>query len=293
MAARAIGSGTVAFGLVSIPVKVYSSTESGSALRFNMLNPATGARVKQKYYDPTTDEEISRGDLVRGYEFSKGQYVIIDDEEYKTLQAVADNTIALAEFVPAEQIEPVYYDKAYYLGPDKGGERAYRLLCEAMLQTGLVGIATYAARGKQNLVAVRPQGESGLAMQQLHFADEIRSFEDIPLNEVDAPAQGELDLAVQIIEQISKQTFDASKYRDEVKERMQELIDKKVEGQEITTSAEDSPRGQVIDLMDALKQSLGGSTGEGKKSSTAKRKPARKAKAGKSPPSKARKKKSS
>jgi DNA end-binding protein Ku len=298
MAARAIGSGTVAFGLVSIPVKLYSSTESGSTLRFNMLNPETGARVKQKYYDPTNNEEIERSALARGYEFAKGQYVIISDEEYKALQAVADNTIALAEFVPAAQIEPVYYDKAYYLGPDKGGERAYRLLCEAMQKTGLVGIATYAARGKQNLVAVRPQGDHGLAMQQLHYADEVRSFDEIPIKEVDSPADAELDLAVQIIEQIARETFDASKYKDEVKERMLELIDQKVEGQEITASAEESPKGQVIDLMDALKKSLGGKPAAskpakaGSKSTAAKRKPARKAKSAKSPPTRSGKKKS-
>lgn len=257
MSARAIGSATVSFGLVSIPVKVYSSSESGSSLHFNLVNPETGSRLKQQYVDPTNGEVVSRNQMARGYEFSKGRFVVLSDEEYKALQEVATNTIELTEFVPVDKVDPIYFDKAYYLGPDKGGERAYRLLGEAMGQTGLVGLAKYSARGKQYLVMVRPHEAGGLVMQQLHYADEIKAFDEVPIKDAPPASDAELNLAVQIIEQIASKTFAPEKYTDEVKTRMLELIDKKVEGQEITAAPEVAPQAQVIDLMEALKRSLG------------------------------------
>lgn len=272
MSARAIGSGTVSFGLVSIPVKVYSTTESSSAVRFNMVNRDTGARVKQQYVDATTGEVVPRTQMARGYEFSKGQYVVLSDEEYKALQEVATNSIELTEFVPVDRVDPLFYEKAYFLGPDKGGARAYRLLAEAMERTGLVGLAKYAARGKQYLVMVRPHGGSGLVMHQLHYVDELKSFDEVPIEDVPPASEAEVDLAVQIIEQIASRQFAPEAYRDEVKARMLELIEQKVAGQEITSAPEAAPEAQVIDLMEALKQSLG----ETQAAKPAKRAPAKK-----------------
>jgi DNA end-binding protein Ku len=265
MPARAISSATVSFGLVSIPIKLYSAHETANDIRFNMLHDECGTRLKQQYICPTHDRVISREETVRGYEFAKGQYVKLSDEEYKALQEVADNTIALTEFVPAKEVDPVYFERTYYLGPDKGGERAYRLLIDAMNETGLVGLAKYAARGKQYLVLVRPFGKEGLILHQLHYADEIKSFDEVPIKEGKPATSAEIKLAVQLIEQIKEKKFVPDKYEDEVKERMLALIEKKVQGEEITAAPEPAPQAQVIDLMEALRKSLGAGeeTGEG------------------------------
>ncbi len=257
MAARAIGSGTVSFGLVSIPVKVFTTSESSESLHFNMLHAKCGSRLKQQYICPKDEEIVSRDDTARGYEFSKGQYVTLSDEEYKALLEVGSNAISLVEFVPSEKVDPVYFDKTYYLGPDKGGERAYRLLAEAMKRTGLVGLAKYAARGKQYVVMMRPNEDGGLVMHQLRYADEVRSFSEIEVPEAPAASQAELELAMQIIKQIATDEFRPEQYADEVKARMLELIGEKIKGKEITTAPEEAPRAQVIDLMEALKRSLG------------------------------------
>jgi DNA end-binding protein Ku len=257
MAARASGSATVSFGLVSIPVKIYSTGDSKSAVSFNMLHGECGSRVKQQYTCPTCEEVVPRGDMARGYEFAKGQYVTLSDEEYKALQEVATNSIGLVEFVPADKVDPIYVSKSYFLGPEKGGERAYKLLAQAMEESGLVGLARYSARGKQYLVMVRPNEDGGLVMSQLKYADEVKSFADVPVADAPDATDAELALAKQIISQISSETFAPEKYKDEVKDRMLELINNKVEGKEITAMPEAAPQAQVIDLMAALKASLG------------------------------------
>ena len=261
MGARAIGSGTISFGLVSIPVKVYSTQETSNQLSFNMLHGECGTRLKQQYVCPTCDEKVERKESARGYEFAKGQYVKFSDEEYKALLEVASNTIELTEFVPAKAIDPVFYDKPYYLGSEKGGERAYRLLAEAMNKTGLVGIAKHAARGKQNIVQIRPVGNR-LVMQQLRFEDEVKKPEEVPLADTEAPKPGELSLAVQIIEQIAATSYDGAKYENDVKVRMLELIEEKIAGEDITSAPGVEPKAQVIDLMEALKASLGAANSE-------------------------------
>ena len=262
MPARALSSATVSFGLVSIPIKLYSAHETSNDIHFNMLHGECGTRLKQQYICPTHDRVVTRDETVRGYEFAKGQYVKLTDDEYKALQEVADNTIALTEFVPAKEVDPVYFERSYYLGPDKGGERAYRLIIEAMNETGLVGLAKYAARGKQYLVLVRPFGKEGLIMHQLHYADEIKAFDEVPIKEGKPATSGEVKLAVQLIEQIAEKKFVPDKYEDEVKERMIALIEKKVQGEEITSAPEPAPQAQVIDLMEALRKSLGMGGGE-------------------------------
>jgi len=256
MPARAIGSATVSFGLVSIPIKVYTTNQSKARVSFNMVHESCGSRLKQQYYCPTDDEVVSRSDIAKGYEFAKGQYVVLSPDEVKAVEAVANNAIQLTEFVPADQVDPVYFDKAYYLGPDKGGERAYGLLSEAMRQTGLVGLAKYASRGKEYLVLVRPYDDGGLIMHQLRYADEIKSFSEVPIEERPEINESELALAKQIVQQIESDEFHPENYDDEAKQRVLELIQQKIDGAEITAAPE-APQAQVIDLMAALKASLG------------------------------------
>ena len=262
MAARPIATSTISFGLVSLPVKLFSTAESSSRISFNWLNRDTHNRVKQQYVDPQTGDVVPRDHMVKGYEFAKGQYVIFEPDELKALDAQATNTIEITEFVPADEIDRMYYDRGYFLGPDKGGGRAYRLLSAAMRETGMVAIAKYAARGKQYLVMIRPLDE-GLMMEQLYYPDELRSFGDIEVEDGDVN-DAELSLAVQLVEQASNETFDASRYHDEVKDRVQELIAKKIEGEEISAAAEEAPETKIIDLMEALKASLSDDAEEAK-----------------------------
>ncbi|MEO8842558.1 MAG: Ku protein [Kofleriaceae bacterium] len=255
MPARSIGTATISFGLVSIPTKLYTTNESGSDLHFNMLHDTDGARLKQQYICTKCGEVVDREHTVKGYEHAKGQYVILSGDELKALDAVASQTIALEEFVPASAVDPVFVEKSYYLGPDKGGERAYKLIRDAMVETGLVGIASYAARGKQYIVCLRPFHE-GLIVHQLRYAAEVKPWSEVPMPALPELKPAEIGLAKQIIQQIQHETWDPAKYKDDVQERMLELINKKVEGQEITMQPE-APAGKVIDLMAALKASLG------------------------------------
>lgn len=255
MPARSISTATISFGLVSIPTKLYTTNETGSDIHFNMLHDADGARLKQQYICTQCNEIVDREHTVKGYEHAKGQYVVLSLEELKALDAVATQAIAIEEFVPASAVDPIWVEKSYYLGPDKGGERAYKLIHDAMLETGLVGIASYSARGKQYIVSLRPFRD-GLIMHQLRYAEEVKPWSEVPLPDLPEIKPAELGLAKQIIQQIAHETFAPEKYKDEVQGRMRELIAKKVEGQEITVAPE-APAGKVIDLMEALKASLG------------------------------------
>jgi DNA end-binding protein Ku len=191
---------------------------------------------------------------VKGYEFAKGQYVTFTDEELKALDAEASHLIEIREFVPAALVDAVFYEKAYYLGPDKGGDKPYKLLAEAMRETERVALASYAARGKQYLVLLRPF-EDGLVMQQLRYADEIRSFSEVERGD-SKPSEKELALARKLIEQISSDEFHPEAYEDEVKKRVEEVIARKVEGEEVTYAEAPEPQAKIIDLMEALKASL-------------------------------------
>ena len=255
MPARSIGTATISFGLVSIPTKLYTTNESAGDIHFNMLHDADGARLKQQYICTKCGEIVDRDHTVKGYEHTKGQYIVLSPDELKALDAVATGAIAIEEFVPALAVDPVWVEKSYYLGPDKGGERAYRLLHDAMLDTGLVGVASYSARGKQYIVLLRPFQE-GLIMHQLRYAEEVKPWAEVPMPDLPELKPAELGLAKQIIQQIAHETFAPEKYKDEVQARMRELIARKVEGQEITVVPE-APSGRVIDLMEALKASLG------------------------------------
>src|SRR5437762_7463075 len=256
MSAHPLGSATLSFGLVSVPIKMFSTGESSAAISFNWLHKKDGARLKQQYVCSKDGEKVERADMIKGYEFQKGQYVTFTPDELKALEERATGAIDIVEFLPAEQVDRIWLDRTYYLGPDKGGERAYKLLAEALEKTKRVAIGQYAARGKQYLIMVRP-AEGRLVMEQLRYADEIRSIAEVPVpkTEVKKP---ELDLAVKLIDQAATEEFHPEKYKDNVRERMQEQIERKVEGKQITEEPEEAPKARVLDLMQALKQSLGG-----------------------------------
>src|SRR5712692_5783345 len=240
MAARPIASGTVSFGLVSIPVKLYSAGESKSAVSFNLLHAKCKSRLKQQYVCPTDNEIVPRDQMVKGYEFAKDQYVAFTEEELKAMGQEAQRAIEITEFVPAEKVDPIYFDGAYYLGPEKGGERAYRLLGEAMRQAGQVAVARYSARGRQSLVMVRPMG-NGLVMEQLRYADEVRPQSEVPIPEAEFK-EAELKLAMQFVSQLATDEFHPENYQDEFRNRLLEIIRQKSEGQAVTMAAPEAPR---------------------------------------------------
>jgi DNA end-binding protein Ku len=253
MAARAIASGTISFGLVSIPVKVFTATSS-QKVRFNMLEEATGARLKQQYISTVSGDVVARDQMVKGYEYARGQYVKLDEDELKALEADRSGAIEIVEFVPIDTIDMVQVEKSYYLGPDKGGDKAYQLLGESMFRKDKVAVGRWAARGKEQLVLIRPYRE-GLILHQLFYASEVRATEDIDHGAEFDFAEVERDLAEKLIEQLSVDEFEADKFRDRYTDRVRELVDQKVAGQEITIAPE-QPKAQIIDLFEALKQSL-------------------------------------
>jgi DNA end-binding protein Ku len=254
---RAIATGQIAFGLVSIPIKLFSAAESSERIAFNMLHKDCGSRIQQQLFCPKDERTIDRTETVKGYEFSKGQYVLFSEEELKALEEKTTQQIDITEFVKSDLIDPIYFNKPYYLGPDKGGSRAYALLARALQETGRWAVAKYAARGKGYLVVIRPLG-NGLVMQQLYYPNELRSLDEIDLGDSDVK-DNELKMAIQLAEMSASDEFEPENYRDEVQERIKALISRKVEdGQEITQSLlGEEPQAQVIDLMEALRKSLG------------------------------------
>jgi DNA end-binding protein Ku len=253
---RSIGSLTISFGLVAIPVKLYSATQTSASISFNLLHKGCGSRLKQQYICIKEGTVVERDDMVKGYEFAKDQYVTFTPEEIKALEEVGTHAIEISEFVPIESIDPVYFDKTYYLAPDKGAAKPYGLLTEALKDSGRAAVGRWASRGKSYLVILRPVGDV-LTMQQLHFATDVRSVNEIEVPKPDVkPA--ELKLARQLIDQQTAPAFEPTAYTDEVRARIQAEIQKKVEGQEISV-AEEAPEtgtGKVIDLMEALRASL-------------------------------------
>ncbi|MEO7083460.1 MAG: Ku protein [Gemmatimonadaceae bacterium] len=256
MPARSIGNATISFGLVSVPVNLYSSSESKSSVSFNQLHKKCGTRLKQQLICPKDNNEVvPRDEIVKGYEFAKDQYVVLSAEELKALEEKATGMIDVLEFVPLAQVDREYLEKVYYLGPDKGGDRAYRLLAAALKETGYAALGQYAARGQQHLVLLRPLN-GVLVMEQLHYAEEVRPTTEVTVPEGDVK-DTELKLAKQLIEQSATDTFEPAKYKDTVRERVLEAIQQKVEGQEITAdTTPDGSGGKIIDLMEALKASL-------------------------------------
>jgi DNA end-binding protein Ku len=253
---RAFASGQIAFGLVSIPVKLFSATEASEKISFNMVHKDCGSRIQQQLFCPKDERTIERTEVVKGFEFAKGQYVLFTEDELKTLEEKATQQIDIVEFLPSSEIDPIYFQKANYMAPDRGGERAYTLLSKALQETGRWALAKYAARGKQYLVVIRPLGK-GLVMQQLFYPNEIRSMDELDLGDA-VIKDAELKMAIQLAEMGAAEEFHPENYRDEVSDRIRAQIQKKIDGEEISAQAEDEPKAQVIDLMEALRKSLSG-----------------------------------
>jgi DNA end-binding protein Ku len=256
MAARSIASLSLSFGLVSIPVKLYSATESASGVSFNLLHTC-GSRVKQQYLCVKENVTVERADMVKGYEFEKDRYVMFKPDELKTLENAARHTIDIVAFIPLSAVDPIYYDKAYYLAPDKRGAKPYGLLLEAMRESGRCALARWAWKGKEYVVQVRAHAD-GIVLQQLLYSDEVRSMKDLDIEKADVQ-KAELSLALQLINQIAADSYDPTAFVDEEKQRILAAIDRKIAGNEIAESAAPEPAsGQIIDLMEALRASLGG-----------------------------------
>jgi DNA end-binding protein Ku len=255
MAARSIATLSLSFGLVSIPVKVYSATESSGSVSFNLLHNC-GSRLKQQYVCIKEGVVVERADMIKGYEFDKDRYVTFTPAELKALEESARHTIDIISFIPQTAVDPIYYDKAYFLAPDKRGAKPYRLLMEAMHESGRCALARWVWKGKQYVVQVRA-GDDGLILQQLLYADEVRSMKDLDIEqaEINKP---ELQLALQLIDQISADGYEPADYQDEEKKRVLAAIDEKIEGKAIVVSEApaEASGGQIIDLTEALRASL-------------------------------------
>lgn len=256
MAARSIATATISFGLVTVPVRVYPATRLSAGLSFHMLHAKDKVRVKQQYVCPREDVVVPRSEMVKGYEYRKDKYVVFTDEELKALDEQTTNGIEITEFLPADAVDPVYFEKTYYLGPDKGGEKAFSLLAEAMEAVERIALAQYAARGKSYLVLLRATG-GRLLMQQLYHSDEVREVSEVP-GSTRQNREAEVKLARQLIDQISEEKFRPERYEDVVRKRIGKLIQQKLKGKDITEAATaERPKAEVIDLMEALKASLG------------------------------------
>jgi DNA end-binding protein Ku len=281
MPLHSIGSGTISFGLVSIPVRMYTAA-SPQGVSFNLLHAKCGNRIRQQYVCPVDNVVVERGDIVKGYEFAKDQYVTVTDPELKALEGEESKTIDIAEFVPLDRVDPIYFEKTYYLGPDKGGEKAYRLLADAMAKTDRVAVAKFVMRGKESLVLIRA-AQGGLMLHTMYFPDEVRDFGEVDKGSSAKLKENELDLAVKLLGELASDKFEPDKYADEYRQRVLDLVNSKVEGKEIVAAAPQPERAHVIDLMEALKSSLA-QRAELKKPGA--RMPAKRAPAAAAPPAK-------
>jgi DNA end-binding protein Ku len=275
--ARAIASLTISFGLVAIPVKLYSATISGERLSFNLLRQKDGSRVKQQYVAVNDGALVERAEMTKGYEFAKGQYVMFSPEELKALEDTTTHTIDITQFVPLESVDPVYFDGTYYLAPDKGGAKPYSLLATALKKAKQCAVGRWISRGKEHIVILRPM-DDGLAMHQLHFKAEVRSIKDLGVESAPV-SDAELKLANQLIEQLAAKRFDPNEFVDEHRARVEAAIQRKVEGKEITLAEApitNAGGSNVVDLMEILKASLNtrGKTSEARERKAPKKAPA-------------------
>lgn len=249
-----MSTGTISFGLVNIPVKVFSASESGGKISFNQLHAEKKTRLKQQMYDPETGEIVPREKIVKGYEYAKDQYVVVDEDELAALELATSRSMDINEFVPLDSVDPLFFETGYYLAPDKGAERAYKLLVAALTEARFAAVAKYVARGKQQLVVFRPL-KNAIVMQQLRYGDEVKDLSEIPIPDANV-TEGELNLAKQFITAMAKQTFDIKQYKDDYREKLRDLLDKKVKGEAVDLTPAPQPQAKVVDLMEALKASL-------------------------------------
>jgi DNA end-binding protein Ku len=259
---RSIASLTISFGLVAIPVKLYSATIASERISFNLLRAKDGSRVKQQYLAVNDGKPVERSEMTKGYEFAKDQFVSFTAEELKALEDATTHSIDIGQFVPLESVDPIYFDGTYYLAPDKGGSKPYALLSTALSRTKQCAVGRWVSRGKEHIVVIRPI-DGGLAMHQLHFQAEVRSVKDVGLEPTNV-SDAELKLAEQLIDHLSVKRFDPNEYYDEFKGRVEAAIQRKVAGKEVSlTEAPVAKGGNVIDLMAALKASLDAKTAQG------------------------------
>lgn len=246
---------TIAFGLVAIPVKLYSATVSSERLRFHLLHAKDGSRLKQQYVCLEEQKVVGRDEIVKGYEFAKDQYVQFTAKELQALEEAGTHSVDVAQFVPLAAVDPVYFERTYYLAPDQGGAKPFTLFVTALRESGRCAVGRWASHGREHVVILRPI-ENALALHQLHFAPEVQSVAALGVESAKV-RDAELKLARQLIEQQSAETFDPAAYPDEVKARVEEAIQRKVEGREVTVAEpRPTPGGNVVDLMSALKASL-------------------------------------
>jgi DNA end-binding protein Ku len=253
---RSIASLTISFGLVAIPVKLYTATIASERISFNLLRQQDGSRVKQQYVAVNDGKPVERSEMVKGYEFAKNQYVMFTPEELKALEDTTTHTIDIGQFVPLDSVDPLYFDGTYYLAPDKGGAKPYTLLATALHKAQQCAVGRWISRGKEHIVAIRAL-EGGLAMHQLHFKAEVRDLKDLGVDAVPV-SEPELKLATQLIEQLGAKRFDPNEYADEHRVRVEAAIQRKVEGKEVSLAEgpESNKGGNVIDLMEALRASI-------------------------------------
>ena len=247
-------TGLLSFGLVSIPVELQPAIQNQN-ISFHWLHDRCGSRIQNRYYCPVCNVVVERDDRVRGYEFAKGEYVQLIDAELESVETESSNNIELKEFIPLSKIDPVYFEDSYYLGPREGGEKAYRLLADALSKSDRAAVAQLVSRGKEQLVVIRAY-QNGLIMHGMYYANEVRNFADIAKAENVKLTDDEIELGAHLIENMSDE-FNLDKYHDEYRERVQAMLDEKSKGKEITFAPPEAPRhGQIIDLMQALKQSI-------------------------------------
>jgi DNA end-binding protein Ku len=258
--ARSIASLTLSFGLVAIPVKLYSATVASERISFNLLRKKDGSRLKQQYVAVNDGKIVERSEMIKGYEFAKDQYVQFSAAELKELEEATTHSIDIGQFVPLETVDPVYFDGTYYLAPDKGGAKPYSLLATALRKTKQCAVGRWISRGKENIVVIRPV-DDGLAMHQLHFQAEVRAIKDVGL-EAQPVSDAELKLAEQLIDHLAAKRFDPNEFHDEFKARVEAAIQRKVAGKEVSLAEAPVAKAgsNVIDLMDALRASLGAKT---------------------------------
>src|SRR3954447_15474125 len=287
---RSIWSGAISFGLVNVPVKLYTAVRKKD-VRFHQLHEKDGVRIQQKRVCPEEDKEVPYEEIVKGYEISKGQYVMIEPEELESLDPEATHTVDIEDFVHLEDIDPLFFDSSYYLVPDSRGGKAYRLLLTAMQKAEMVGIARVVLRTKQYLAAVRPVDDA-LVLTTMNYADEVMEASELDLpSGKEKPSERELEMADRLISSLATE-FDPAQYHDTYRERVLEMIDQKAEGKEVVVQPDTKAAAPVVDLMAALEASLaaakGGESGSSgkKKAAPAKKRAAKKKSAAKKAPAK-------
>lgn len=249
---RAIWRGAISFGMVSIPIKLYTATESKD-VSFRQLAGEDLKPIRYLRWSPTLDREVQFDEIVKGYEYAKDQFVILDDEDFEQLPVPSKHTIHIEQFVAADEIDPVYYEKPYYVDPDDVGVKPYALLVKAMEEKGLIAIGKLAMRQKEQLVALRPQ-DGHLTIETLLYPDEVREYEGTDVSDV-AVSDAELKMAFALIDMLHE-PFDPAKFRDEYRDILLNMITNKLEGGEVVVHEQEAPQAGTVDLMAALRASI-------------------------------------